>query len=54
MLDKLIDTNNDNNVSEPELAAAIAVLEKAKREKQQKQQKDTFKKFDFQKFNYDS
>jgi hypothetical protein len=53
VLDKLIDTNNDNNVSEPELAAAIAVLEKAKREKQQKLQKETFKKFDFQKFNYD-
>ena len=53
VLDKLIDTNDDGNVTEPELAAAIAVLEKAKREKQQKLQKDTFKKFDFQKFNYD-
>lgn len=53
VLDKLIDTNDDGNVTEPELAAAIAVLEKAKREKQQKIQKETFKKFDFQKFNYD-
>jgi hypothetical protein len=53
VLDKLIDTNDDGNVTEPELAAAIAVLEKAKREKQQKLQKETFKKFDFQKFYYD-
>ena len=53
VLHKLVDTNEDNVVSEPELAAAIAVLEKAKREKQQKFQKETFKKFDFQKFNYD-
>jgi hypothetical protein len=53
VLDKLIDTNDDGVVTEPELAAAIAVLEKAKREKQQKHQKETFKKFDFQKYNYD-
>ena len=53
ILDKLIDTNNDGGVSEPELAAAIAVLEKAKREKQQKAQKESFKKFDFYKYNYD-
>lgn len=53
ILDKLIDTNNDNVVSEPELAAAIAVLEKAKREKQFKAQKEAFSKFDFQKFNFD-
>jgi hypothetical protein len=53
VLDKLVDTNEDNVVSEPELSAAIAVLEKAKREKQQKFRKETFKKFDFQKFNYD-
>lgn len=53
VLDKLIDTNDDGKVTEPELAAAIAVLEKAKREKQQKTQKETFKKFDFYKFNYD-
>jgi hypothetical protein len=53
ILDKLIDTNDNGVVTEPELAAAIAVLEKAKREKQQKYQKEAFKKFDFQKFNYD-
>ena len=53
VLNKLIDTNNDSEVSEPELAAAIAVLEKAKREKQKQIQKQAFSKFDFQKYNYD-
>ena len=53
ILHKLLDTNEDNIVSEPELSAAIAVLEKAKREKQRKAQKEAFKKFDFEKFNYD-
>jgi hypothetical protein len=54
VLNKLIDTNDDGVVSETELAAAIAVLEKAKKEKQRKQQKDSFAKFDFEKFNYDN
>jgi hypothetical protein len=53
VLDKLLDTDDDGVVSEPELAAAIIVLEKAKREKQRKGQKDAFTKFDFQKFNFD-
>lgn len=53
VLDKLIDTNEDGVVTEPELAAAIAILEKAKKEKQRKEQKETFKKFDFNKYNYD-
>jgi len=53
VLDKLIDANSDGVVTEPELAAAIAVLEKAKKEKQQKVQKESFKKFDFHKYNYD-
>jgi hypothetical protein len=53
VLDKLIDTNEDGIVSESELAAAIAVLEKAKKEKQRKTQKESFSKFDFQKFNFD-
>lgn len=53
VLHKLIDTNNDGVVSETELAAAIAVLEKAKREKQQKTQKEAYKKFDFEKYNFD-
>jgi len=53
VLDKLIDTNEDGVVSEVELAAAIAVLEKAKKEKHRKWQKESFSKFDFQKYNYD-
>ena len=54
VLNKLIDTNDDGIVSETELSAAIAVLEKAKREKQRKEQRDTFSKFNFEKYNYDS
>jgi len=53
VLHKLIDTNNDGIVSETELAAAIAVLEKAKREKQRKAQKEAYTKFDFEKFYTD-
>ena len=53
VLHKLVDTNEDGVVTEPELAAAIAVLEKAKREKQRKEQKEAFRKFDFEKYNYD-
>jgi hypothetical protein len=53
VLDKLMDSNNDGVVSETELSAAIAVLEKAKSEKQKKFQKDMFSKFDFQKYDYD-
>lgn len=51
VLHKLLDTNDDGNVTEPELAAAIAVLEKAKREKQRKAQKDAYSKFDFERFS---
>ena len=54
VLDKLIDTNEDSVVSEPEFAAAIAVLEKAKKEKQRKGQKEAFSKFNFSKFDYDN
>jgi hypothetical protein len=50
VLHKLVDTNEDSIVSEPELAAAIAVMEKAKREKQRKAQKDAYSKFDFERF----
>jgi hypothetical protein len=53
VLDKLIDINDDGVVSEPELAAALAVLEKAKREKQKLYQKQAFSKFDFYKYDYD-
>ena len=50
VLHKLIDTNGDGEVSDMELSAAIAVLEKAKKDKQRKIQKDAYKKFDFEKF----
>jgi hypothetical protein len=51
VLHKLVDTNEDGVVAEPELAAAIAVLEKAKREKQRKSQKEAYSKFDFERFS---
>jgi len=51
VLHKLIDTNEDGAVSDTELAAALAVLEKAKREQQRKMQKETFTKFDFERFS---
>ena len=53
VLHKLVDTNDDGVVSETELAAAIAVLEKAKREKQRKQQKQAFSQFHFEKISND-
>ena len=49
----MIDTNDDGVVTENEIASAIAVLEKAKKEKQRKEQKQAFAKFDFEKYNYD-
>ena len=53
ILHKLVDTNEDGVVSDIEMAAAVAILEKAKREKQRKEQKTAFQKFDFQKYSYD-
>jgi hypothetical protein len=53
ILDKLIDQNNDDIVSEVELAAAISVLDRAKREKQKLNQKEAFSKFEFEKYNFD-
>jgi len=52
VLEKLIDTNEDDVVSDEELNAAIIVLEKAKKEKERKKQKEAFGKFDFYKYNY--
>jgi hypothetical protein len=49
ILHKLLDTNEDGVVSEIELAAAITVLEKAKKEKQRKKQKESFQNFQFTK-----
>ena len=45
VLQKLMDTNDDNNVSEQEINAAISILDKAKREKQRKMQKEAFANF---------
>ena len=42
VLKKLLDTNNDGEVSETEIQSAIAILEKSKKEKQRKQQKESF------------
>ncbi len=39
VLHRLVDVNNDGDVTETEIASAIAILEKARREKQKKQQK---------------
>lgn len=50
VLHKLLDINNDGNVSDTELASAIAILEKAKKEKQTLIQKEAFKKFDFERY----
>jgi len=54
VLDKLIDTNEDGVISETEIANALAILDKAKKEKNRKFQKETFNKFDFQKYNFES
>ena len=40
VLHKLIDANGDGDVSETEIAAAIAILEKANRENRKKKQKE--------------
>ena len=53
ILEKIIDTNNDAEVSETELSQAITVLEKAKKEKTRKEQQGAMMKFDFEKFDYD-
>ena len=45
ILHKLIDTNNDGNISDSELNAAIAVLEKSKKQAQLKMQKEALSKF---------
>ena len=53
VLDKIIDTNGDGEVSETELAQAIAVLEKSRKDKIKKEQQGAFMNFDFKKFDYD-
>ena len=53
VLDKLIDTDSNGEVTETELSAAISILEKAKKDKEKKNQKIAFSKFNFEKYNYD-
>jgi hypothetical protein len=54
VLEKLMDTNDDEKVDEKEISSAIAILEKAKREEQKKKQKDLLLKSDFYKYDYDN
>ena len=42
ILSKIVDTNNDNNVSEQEINNAIIVLERARKEKEKIQQRKNF------------
>lgn len=44
VLDKLVDTNGDGQISETEINSAILVLEKAKREKMRKMNKEIYSK----------
>ena len=53
VLNKVLDTNNDGIVSETEIASAINILEKAKKEKQAKKQKEAFTKFNYELNEYD-
>ena len=53
VLHKLIDTNNDGVVNDTEYSAALAIMEKARREKLKQAQKDAFSKFDFYKYDFD-
>ena len=50
ILDKLIDTNQDNQISETEINQALAILEKAKKEREKQQQKEAMLKFDYSKY----
>jgi hypothetical protein len=54
ILNKIVDTNSDGEVSETELSQAIAILEKAKREKTKKEQQGAFMKFNFEKYDFDN
>lgn len=51
VLHKLVDTNNNGAISDQEYIAAVAVLEKARREKQKTEQQEAFAKFDFHKYD---
>jgi len=48
VLHKINKTPDNNTITETEIASAIALLEKARREKQRKAQKEAFEKFNYQ------
>ena len=48
VLHKLIDVNQDGDITDTEIAAAVAILDKAKREKEKKMQKEAYTKFDLE------
>jgi hypothetical protein len=48
ILHTLVDTNNDGEVSETELAQAMSILDKSKRDKHKLNQKKAFSNFNFQ------
>lgn len=47
VLHRLVDVNHDGEVTETEIASAMAVLEKAKREKQKKQQRQFVRQMNY-------
>ena len=49
VLHKLIDTNNDGKISDTEIAAAVAILDRAKKEKERQAHREAMLKFDYQK-----
>jgi hypothetical protein len=49
VLSKQVDTNNDGVVSDSEIAAALAVLDRAKKEKKDELNKNMFMQFDLTK-----
>ena len=48
VLHKLIDVNQDGDITDTEIAAAVDILDKAKREKEKKMQKEAYTKFDLE------
>lgn len=51
ILNKIIDTNADGNVSETEISNAISILEKANKEKQKIKQRENLMKFNVEYIN---
>jgi hypothetical protein len=51
MLNKILDTNADGNVSETEISNAISILEKANKEKQKIKQRENLMKFNVEYIN---